>query len=363
MQTIHVTTKTCRYPIYIGAGLHRQFEILRPHIAGQQVLLVTNHTVSALYRENIAVRLKEAGKKYQEIILPDGEQYKNLSSLTLIFDVLLNNQYARNCTLLALGGGVIGDLTGFAAACYQRGVAFIQLPTTLLAQVDAAVGGKTAVNHYAGKNMLGAFHQPQCVVSDIDALKTLPEREYRAGFAEVIKHALTSDPTFWHWLLNNIEKLQRFDEPALQHTIAQCCLIKAKVVEQDEKEQGLRAILNFGHTVAHAIESGVGYGVYLHGEAVAIGLLVAARLSALLGNFPSAVVVQLEQWLSQCGLPTRAPQHFTKTQCWHHMRLDKKALNQQLRFVILNAVGDARVVPEVPRTMLDQALDQTGFTD
>lgn len=357
MQKIIVKTTNTHYPIYIGSGLRHQTDLILNHITGEQVLIVTNQTIANIYLNDIHAVLTGTGKIYHDLILPDGEQYKNFDSLTLIFDALLNYRYPRNCTLIALGGGVIGDMTGFAAACYQRGVNFIQIPTTLLAQVDASIGGKTGVNYRMGKNMIGAFHQPECVIVDINTLNTLAAREFHAGLAEVIKHALIVDNNFWNWLVDNLNDVLIRDVEALQSMILQCCNIKAGIVEKDEKERGKRAILNFGHTFAHAIESGCGYGVYLHGEAVAMGMMMATELSVLLGTLEHNVIIQLQQLLERCELPTKISHEFSNELFWQHVTLDKKASDQQLRFITLNGIGNAQVVQNIPKKMVEQALN------
>lgn len=281
MKTLHVELGDRRYPLYIGPGLLGQAELLRPHIAGRQVLVVTNTTVAPLYLERTCAALQ--GLRYEAVILPDGERYKTLETLDAVFTALLEKRFDRHCTILALGGGVIGDLAGFAAACYQRGVDFIQVPTTLLAQVDSSVGGKTAVNHPLGKNMIGAFYQPRCVLADTETLNTLPDRELSAGLAEVIKYGLIRDRPFLEWLEANLDALLIRDAAALSEAIERSCRNKAEIVAADERETGERALLNLGHTFGHAIETGVGYGQWLHGEAVAAGTVLAADLSARLG--------------------------------------------------------------------------------
>ncbi|MFG1489584.1 3-dehydroquinate synthase, partial [Oceanospirillum sp. HFRX-1_2] len=278
MQTLNVDLGDRSYPIHIGSGLISDLSLIAPHIRGRQVMIVSNTTVAPLYLEQLKTTLAD---QYQvaEVILPDGEAYKTLDSVNLIFDALLNNRFNRTCTLIALGGGVIGDMTGFAAASYQRGVNFIQIPTTLLSQVDSSVGGKTGVNHPLGKNMIGAFWQPQLVLADTDTLQTLPERELAAGIAEVIKYGLIRDPEFFNWLESNVEPLKTKSTTALTEAIFRSCQNKADVVAQDELEGGIRATLNLGHTFGHAIETEQGYGQWLHGEAVATGMLMAADLS------------------------------------------------------------------------------------
>ena len=283
MQTLHIQLENRSYPIYIGEGLLSQVKLIESHLKQKHVAVVTNTTVAPLYLDPLLFLLKEHGIKAFPIILPDGESYKNQETLNLIYEALLKEKCERTTTLIALGGGVIGDMTGYAAATYLRGVPFIQIPTTLLSQVDSSVGGKTGINHPLGKNMIGAFYQPQCVIADIDTLKTLPEREFSAGMAEVIKYGLIRDETFFNWLEKNIEGLMKLNSSLLIEAIERSCQNKADVVEMDEHESGVRATLNLGHTFGHAIENAMGYGVWLHGEAVAAGIVMAAHLSQLMG--------------------------------------------------------------------------------
>jgi len=279
METLNVELKERSYPIFIGTGILGQAELIRPYIHGRQVMIVTNETIAPLYLELCKAALNDF--QVESVILPDGEQYKNLDTLNSIFDALLTHRFNRHATLIALGGGVIGDITGFAASAYQRGIPFIQIPTTLLAQVDSSVGGKTAVNHPLGKNMIGAFYQPQCVIADIKTLNTLEDRQLKSGIAEVIKYGLINDPEFFSWLETNMDKLLQRDHEALTYAIKRSCQDKADIVSMDETEQGVRALLNLGHTFGHAIETGMGYGQWLHGEGVAAGICMAAHLSAL----------------------------------------------------------------------------------
>ena len=288
MQTLTVDLGDRSYPIFIGENLLNRAELFMPYIAGKQVLIVSNTTIAPLYLDTLRATLSV--ERVDSVILPDGEQYKTLDQLNTIFDDLLERRHNRTTTLIALGGGVIGDMTGFAAACYQRGVAFIQVPTTLLSQVDSSVGGKTGVNHPLGKNMIGAFHQPRCVVADIDTLRTLPAREFSAGIAEIVKYGLICDREFYVWLTRHMAGLMARDAQLLGEAIYRSCANKARVVAADEREGGLRAILNLGHTFGHAIETAQGYGVWLHGEAVAVGMIMAADLSARLGWISAAEV-------------------------------------------------------------------------
>jgi 3-dehydroquinate synthase len=290
--------------------------------------------------------------------LPDGEQYKTLEVLNQIFDTLLEHRFNRHCCLIALGGGVVGDMTGFAAASYQRGVDFIQIPTTLLAQVDSSVGGKTGVNHSLGKNMIGAFHQPRCVLADTDTLNTLDDRQLSAGIAEVIKYGLIRDPDFYTWLEDNIQNLLKRDTQTLIYAIEKSCQCKAEIVAADERESGQRALLNFGHTFGHAIETGTGYGNWLHGEAVAVGMLMAADLSSRQGWINNHAVQQLIQLLKKAQLPTEPPTSISASQFKELMAVDKKALDNGLRLILLKAIGDAKICSNFDSRLLDQTLDQ-----
>jgi len=354
MQTLPVDLGERRYPIYIGPGLLQQPELLRPHIPGQQVLWVSNETVAPLYLEQAQAML--AGLRQTAVVLPDGEQYKNLEILNRIFDALLAARYNRQCTLIALGGGVIGDMTGFAAACYQRGVHFIQIPTTLLAQVDSSVGGKTGVNHPLGKNMIGAFYQPRCVLADTDTLRTLPDRELSAGIAEVIKYGLIRDRAFFDWLEANIDALLDRDAAALTGAIERSCRNKAEIVALDERESGVRALLNLGHTFGHAIEAGVGYGVWLHGEAVAAGMVMAADLSARLGWLEPGQVRRITALLERARLPVQPPPVMTADDFLRLMAVDKKVQDGRLRFILLKAIGTAVIADAVDPDLLQATL-------
>lgn len=345
MHTLHVDLDVRSYPIYIGRDLLSDSRLLRDHIVGSQVLVVSNTKVAPLYIDRVEVAL--SGLKVSQVILPDGEQYKNLEIINQIFDVLLNDRHNRTTTLVALGGGVIGDMTGFAAACYQRGVAFIQIPTTLLSQVDSSVGGKTGVNHFLGKNMIGAFHQPQAVLIDIDTLQSLSPKDFSAGLAEVIKYGLICDAPFYDWLARNISGLMARDESLLAEAIQRSCSIKSKVVAEDEREAGLRAILNFGHTFGHAIETAQGYGEWLHGEAVAAGMMMALRLSVKAAGVAQHEIERLRKILIHAQLPTAPPASMTSTQFLNLMAVDKKVIDGKLRLVILDQVGRARVTSDI----------------
>ncbi|MGH8119955.1 MAG: 3-dehydroquinate synthase [Gammaproteobacteria bacterium] len=343
------------YPIYIGDGLLLDAGLFKRHICSKQVMLVTNNTVASLYLDQVRQRLDE----FQPVtcVLPDGEQYKTLEMMNEIITRLLQARFSRTCCLLALGGGVIGDITGFAAACYQRGVGYVQLPTTLLAQVDSAVGGKTAVNHPLGKNMIGAFHQPLAVISDISVLDTLNDRELHAGLAEVIKYGLIRDCEFFHWLDNNITHLLGRKRDVLIHAVERSCRNKAEVVASDEKESGFRALLNLGHTFGHAIETGLGYKEWLHGEAVATGMLMAADLSGRHGWLPDADVDRIRKILVAAQLPVRLPPSLNSKRMLDLMSVDKKARDGILRLVLLKGIGNALVTDEFDPGKLLQTLD------
>lgn len=354
MHTVEVSLGKRSYPIHIGAGLLSRPELLLAALKTRQVLIVSNVTVAPLYLQAIRRLLGE--RVLAECILPDGEQYKDLLHLDVIFTALLEQRFNRDCTLIALGGGVVGDMTGFAAACYQRGVDFIQVPTTLLSQVDSSVGGKTGVNHPLGKNMIGAFKQPNAVVIDTDVLKTLPERELKAGLAEVIKYGLIRDIPLLEWLEVNMPRLLEKDPVALAEAIRRSCENKADVVAADELEQAdHRALLNLGHTFGHAIETGMGYGEWLHGEAVATGMLMAADLSMRLGWLPSADVARVRRILVQAGLPVLPPESLSADQFLQYMAVDKKVKDGQMRLVLLKALGEAVVSP-APEALLRQTL-------
>ena len=344
------------YPIYIGTQLLTQADLLTPHIRGQQVAIVTNETIAPLYLPTLRATL--SGYTITEIILPDGEAFKDLPTLNKIFDQLLADRYDRTCTLIALGGGVVGDTTGFAAACYLRGVDFIQVPTTLLSQVDSSVGGKTGVNHALGKNMIGAFWQPQCVVADVSTLATLSDREFASGLAEVIKYGLIADEAFFLWLEQNSEQLLKRNEALLIEAVLRSCQNKADVVAEDEHEAGKRAILNFGHTFGHAIESHLGYGHWLHGEAVAAGMTMATDLSVRAGWIDASVHRRVKQLLKACSLPTKPPKGITPAQFMTLMSVDKKCIGGRLRLVLLKALGKAVVTADYPESHLAKLLQE-----
>ncbi len=333
------------YPIHIGQQLLADPGWYRPHIRGRQVMIVTNETVAPLYLAQVTQAL--AGYQVAQVILPDGEQYKTLEVWNRIFDGLLSNRCGRDCTLIALGGGVVGDMAGFAAACYQRGIAFIQVPTTLLAQVDSSVGGKTGVNHPLGKNMIGAFHQPGAVIIDTDTLNTLPEREIAAGLAEVIKYGLIRDPEFFVWL-----------EARMPALLARDSQNKAEVVAADERESGQRALLNLGHTFGHAIETGMGYGAWLHGEAVGAGMCLAADLSHRLGWLAAAELARARTLIAAAGLPVAPPPELTPQTFRDLMAVDKKVQDGRLRLVLLQGIGTSLVTGDFDLAKLDETLSQ-----
>ncbi len=357
MQTLTVDLGDRSYPIHIGGGLLERADLIVPHLAQKRAAIVTNTTVGPLYLERLQKTLEGAGVQVIPIVLPDGEVYKNWETLNLIFDALLTNRAERKTTLIALGGGVIGDLTGFAAASYQRGVPFIQVPTTLLAQVDSSVGGKTGINHPLGKNMIGAFYQPQVVLADTDTLNTLPERELSAGLAEVIKYGLIRDLPFLDWLEANMDRLVARDAEALSYAIYHSCRNKAEVVAADERESGVRALLNLGHTFGHAIEAGMGYGNWLHGEAVAAGTMLAADLSRRMGLIAAADVARIDKLFQRAKLPTSAPKLGAEAYL-NYMGVDKKVEAGRMRFVLFKHVGEAFVTGDAPPELLRQTLTE-----
>jgi 3-dehydroquinate synthase len=355
MQTLRVELGERAYAIHIGERLLSSAELILPQLDLPRVAIVTNTTVAALYLEQLAEALRVRGVEVISIVLEDGERYKDWATLTRIYDALLERRCDRKTALIALGGGVVGDLAGFAAATYMRGIPFIQVPTTLLAQVDSSIGGKTGINHPLGKNMIGAFYQPRLVLADTAVLETLPPRELSAGMAEVIKHGLIRDSAFFAWLEQNMEKLLSCDRNALAHAVRRCCEIKAAVVAEDERETGVRALLNFGHTFGHAIESGLGYGKWLHGEAVAAGMVMAADLSRRMGLIKHADVERIVGLLKRARLPV-APPDIAPARLLELMGVDKKAEGGKLRFVLLDGIGTASVRAEVPAAPLQQAL-------
>ncbi len=343
------------YPIYIGQNLMTDGETLSRYLQKKRILIVTNETIANLYLVQMQTTMASLGE-VASVVLPDGEQFKDLTHLEAIFTALLEHNYGRDCVLVALGGGVIGDMTGFAAACYQRGVDFIQVPTTLLSQVDSSVGGKTAVNHPLGKNMIGAFYQPQLVLIDTQCLQTLPKREFAAGMAEVIKYGIMWDGEFFEWLEQNVQALKDLNTEALVYAISRCCEIKADVVSQDETEQGVRALLNLGHTFGHAIEAEMGYGNWLHGEAVAAGTVLAAKTAQAIGLIDEAIAQRIVQLLEAFELPVKAPESMGFESFIQHMRRDKKVLAGQLRLVLPTALGRADVFSQVAESTLEQVI-------
>jgi len=356
MEILNVELGNRSYPIYIGQDLLQKPELLIPHIHGDSALIVSNETVAPLYLQQVSAHLSKI--RHGNSILPDGEKYKNLDELNQVFSDLLEQRQNRQTTLIALGGGVVGDMTGFAAASYQRGVAFIQIPTTLLAQVDSSVGGKTGVNHALGKNMIGAFHQPQCVIIDTDTLDTLEDRQLYAGLAEIIKYGLIIDAEFFAWLEDNLDALLARDKTALAYAIRRSCEIKADVVAADELEQGQRALLNFGHTFGHAIETATGYGSWLHGEAVGCGMLLAAELSTQMGWLAPEDLQRTRRLIERSHLPINPPTDMSVNQFLELMAVDKKVLDGQLRLVLLKSIGKAVVNTDFSTEKLKRCLQQ-----
>jgi 3-dehydroquinate synthase len=356
MHTLHVDLGERSYPIYIGRDLFSDSDLLARHVHGNQVAIISNETVAPLYVERVRDALPQRAKT-SEIVLPDGEQFKTLDTLALIIDRLLEQGHNRSTTLIAVGGGVVGDMAGFAAACYQRGVNFIQIPTTLLSQVDSSVGGKTGVNHALGKNMIGAFYQPQAVLIDTDTLHSLPDRELSAGLAEVIKYGLIGDEDFYRWLLEHVPQLQALEEGPLAEAIERSCANKARVVAADEREAGIRAILNFGHTFGHAIETSQGYGTWLHGEAVAAGMVMALRLSVQLGKLPADEVEILKSLLRQLHLPVEPPVGMDADEFLTLMQRDKKVIDGRLRLVLLQAIGSAETSDQIGSADIAELLN------
>jgi 3-dehydroquinate synthase len=353
--TLQVSLAERSYPILIGDGLLGDAALLGRHLPARDVLLVSNTTVAPLYADRVRAAL--ADRRVVDVRLPDGEQYKTMEYMGRVLDVLVANRFGRDCVVLALGGGVIGDLAGFSAASYQRGVAFAQMPTTLLAQVDSSVGGKTGVNHPGGKNMIGAFHQPSVVYADTSTLRTLPLRELRAGLAEVVKYGLVFDIDFLGWIEQNLDALLKLDPAALAHAIHRSCELKAEVVRRDEREAGDRALLNLGHTFGHAIETATGYTEWLHGEAVATGMVIAADMSARLGMLPAADVQRIRNLLQRIGLPVEAPR-FGAQRALEFMSVDKKVKSGRIRLVLLEKLGGARFTADYA----DDALSSTLAT-
>jgi len=354
-ETLRVELGSRSYPIHIGEGLLGEAALFAPHVGGRLAAIVTNATVAPLYGRRLADTLERAGAESLSIALPDGEAHKNWRTLDLVFEALLRARADRRTVLVALGGGVVGDIAGFAAATYQRGVAHLQVPTTLLAQVDSSVGGKTAINHPLGKNMIGAFHQPVAVVADTATLATLPPRELAAGLAEVVKYGAIHDAGFLAWIEENAGRLTARDPAALAHAIRRSCEIKAEIVERDERESGARALLNFGHTFGHAIESASGYGNWLHGEAVAAGMALAARFSAAQGRIPSADAERLAALLARLGLPAKPPT-IARDVWLEYMGRDKKNERGRITLVLLDRLGRGAIVKDAPPAALEDFL-------
>ncbi len=355
METLWVDLPHHRYPIHIGAGLLDQGNLLLPHLPQKKVAIVTNETVAPFYLDRLSKALADQGIAAISLIIPDGEAFKNGETLNRIYDGLLSRRCERGTTVIALGGGVVGDMAGFAAATYQRGVPFMQIPTTLLAQVDSSVGGKTGINHPLGKNMIGAFHQPNLVLADTDTLHTLPRREFLAGLSEVIKYSLIRDRDFFDWLESHMDQLLARDPAALTLAIRKSCATKAAIVMEDERETGVRALLNLGHTFGHAIETAVGYGEWRHGEAVAAGMVLAARLSERLGHLPAEQARSIVSLLRSAGLPVAAPR-LGAERYLELMGLDKKVRAGKLRFVLLRSIGAAFITDAVPTDTLRELL-------
>lgn len=353
MNTLKVELGERSYPILIGEGLLRQPDLIRQHVPARDILIVSNTTVAPLYMEPLSGALSDS--RVVEAILPDGESHKTLATVARILDVLVANRFGRDCTVVALGGGVVGDMAGFAASCYQRGVAYVQVPTTLLAQVDSSVGGKTGVNHPGGKNLIGAFHQPIAVIADAATLSTLPVRELRAGLAEVIKYGLLGDAPFFDWLEAHMDELLAADPRALSYVIQRSCEIKAQIVGRDEREQGDRALLNLGHTFGHAVEAATHYTQWLHGEAIGAGLLMAATMSHECGMVEAVQVDRLRRLLQRVGLPVKIG-GVTPEVALEHMRIDKKVQGGRMRLVLLRSIGDSFVTADYSEQALQRTL-------
>lgn len=349
------------YPIYIGSGLLDDGEALRGHVRGSTALVVTNETIAKLgYLERTVRALEGADKKIrvETVVLPDGEEYKSLEVLNMVYTRALETRLDRGTTFVALGGGVIGDMTGYAAASYQRGVKFVQIPTTVMAMVDSSVGGKTGVNHALGKNMIGAFYQPECVLIDIDSLKTLPQREFASGIAEVVKYGLIRDGPFFEWLEANVDKLLARDAGAIVYAVERSCINKAEVVAADEKEGGVRATLNLGHTFGHAIETGLGYGEWLHGEAVSAGMCMAADMSLRLGWIDASLKDRIIDLLKKCETPIDVPEQMTVQTFMDLMAVDKKAANGKLRLILLKGpLGECVFTGDFDQSKLKETLE------
>lgn len=355
MESLSVALGARSYPIHIGRGLLDAAELYAPHVTGRQAAIVSNELVAPLYLARTRTALERAGAQAIEIVVRDGEEAKDWRTLQKVFDALLAARCGRDCVLVALGGGVVGDLAGFAAAIYQRGVDYLQVPTTLLAQVDSSVGGKTAINHPQGKNMIGAFHQPRAVIADVGTLDTLPDRELRAGLAEVIKHGAALDLVFFEWLEREMDNLVAREPVALAQAVRRCCELKAGIVSADERESGARALLNLGHTFGHAIEAGAGYGQWLHGEAVTAGMVMAAELSEREGLLPGAAVARLRRLVARAGLPVKGPA-IAADRLVDLMAVDKKNVRGRVRFVLLEQLGHAVLKGDVAPQRVREAI-------
>lgn len=356
LQTLTVALEDRSYPIHIGQGLLDCADLVLPHVPAKQVMIVSNTTVAPLYLAQAKALFADTGKQIAECILPDGEAYKNLDTLNMIFTALLEARFDRKCMLVALGGGVIGDMVGFASAIYQRGVDFIQIPTTLLSQVDSSVGGKTGVNHVLGKNMIGAFHQPKVVLIDTLTLNTLPDRELSAGIAEIIKYGLLCDAPFFDWLEQNMDALLARDPKALAYAIARSCQDKADIVAEDEKEADIRALLNLGHTFGHAIETGMGYGEWLHGEAVGAGMMMAGYMSHIMGNISAQDLDRMRVLIERARLPLYPPEQIQPAEFLDMMAVDKKAQAGHIRLVLLQSLGKAYMTGDYSADLLGRTL-------
>jgi 3-dehydroquinate synthase len=354
MATLNLDLGPRSYPIYIDTGLLNKTDLLSSYVRAKRVCIVTNDLVAPLYLKSFKAKL--ANFIVDEVILPDGEAEKSLSNFEVIMSHMLAQEHGRDTTLIALGGGVIGDITGFAAACYQRGIDFIQIPTTLLSQVDSSVGGKTAVNHPLGKNMIGAFYQPKAVFIDIDSLDTLPVREFNAGMAEVIKYGILGDRDFFIWLEDHSAAIKSGDKSVLAQMIERCCQCKADIVAKDETEAGVRALLNLGHTFGHAIEADQGYGKWLHGEAVATGMVLAGKLAVAMNLLEVSEYRRMESLISAFDLPILAPENMGFAEFIRHMRRDKKNIAGKLRFIIPTAIGKSEIRDDVSQDMLQEIL-------
>jgi 3-dehydroquinate synthase len=358
MKTLELELGERSYPIHIGSQLIDQADLYKKHLKGSFTAVVTNQTVAPLYADRVVKTLESLGQKVRLVVLPDGEVYKTWETLQKIFDALLESGADRKSTLIALGGGVIGDMTGFAAASYMRGIRFIQVPTTLLSQVDSSVGGKTGINHPLGKNMIGAFYQPQAVIADLDTLKTLPPKELAAGLAEVVKHGAIADADFFSWIEKNIEPLNACEPKAMEHAVQRSCEIKSQIVALDEKEGGVRATLNFGHTFGHAIEAGMGYGEWLHGEAVGCGMVLAADLSVRTGRLTKDDYQRIKSLVTALKLPS-VPPKLGVSRYIDLMSVDKKAEGGEVRYILLDGIGRS-TIKTVDEPLVIQTLEATG---